>query len=193
MLGGGKTLDSDTPTDVDALSSPTSSPYHADPSPANKVSLDDIPVVAPQRAASILPPFLPAAHISSVHDEARPSPVNLFDSTTTLVIRNGVYTDTLEHTVNSRTNLLRTTSTPILPLSSISSSNLTDSSQQDESAAVPLSTFSYPPSSSIPSSTSNTPLASTFSRLLTSAEVVCSSFNLNRRSITHLFVGHFQL
>ena len=196
MLGGGKILDSDTPTDVDALSSPTTSPYHADICLADKHSLDDIPAASRRSTTSILAPTAPAAHISPVHDEDRPSLVNPFDSTTTLVIRNGVYRDNLEHTANShsRTSLLRTTSTPILPLSSISRSNLTDSSQQDEESTTnPLTTFSYPPSSSIPSSPSNSPAASAFSRLLTSAEIVCSSFNLNRRSITHLFVAHFQL
>ena len=201
MFGGGKILDSNTPADVDALSSPSQSPYYADISPANKYSLDDLPPAPRRHSTSIRAPSTPATHISPVFDESRTSLVNPFDSTTTLVMRNSIYTDALDHTANShsRTSLLQTTSTPLLPLFSISHSNRTISSQQcEESTAVPLSTFSYPPSSSIPSSTSNAPPASSFSRLFTSAGdhiptiLVCSSFNLNRRSITHLFVGHFQ-
>ena len=201
MLGGGNILDSDTPTDVDALCSPTPSPYYASLSPTNKHSFDDMPAAPRHGAASIPSPSLPAAHIPPVNDEDHQTPVNSFDSTTILVIRNGFYTDTLEHTANSHshTSLLQSTLTPILPLSSISRSNRTDSSQLDEkSAAAPLPTFSYPPSSSIPSSTSNTPAASALVRLPTSAGddiptmLVCSSFDLNHRSITHPFVGHFQ-
>ena len=200
MLGGGKILDSDRPTDVDALSPPIPSPYHPDLSPANKHSLDDISAAPRHSAASIIaPPSAPAAHICSVYDEGRPSPVNPFDSTTTLVIRNSIYTDTLEHMANShsRTSLLQTASTPMLPLSSISHSNRTDPSQQDEeSTAIPLSTFSYPPSSSISSSTSNAPPALAFSRLPTSAGdhvpaiFVFSPFNLNHCLLIHSFVGH---
>ena len=201
MFGGGKILGSNTHTDVDALSSPTPSPYHTSLSPAHKHSFDDIPAATRRRSTSIIAPSTPAAHTSPVHDDDRTSPANPFDSTTTLVIRNGIYTDTLEHTANSHwgTSLLRTTSTPVLPLSSISHSDRTNPSQQDEYlTAVPLSTLSYPPPSSIPSSTSNAPPASAFSRLPTSAGhhiptvLVCSSFNLNRRSTTHPFVGHFQ-
>ena len=201
MFGGGKILDSNTPADVDALSSTTPSSYYAGISPANKHSLDDIPAAPRRHSTSTCAPSTPATHISPVHDEDRTSLVNAFDSTTTLVMRNSIYTDTVEHTANShsRTSLLQTTSTPLLPLFSISHFNRTDSSQRDEESTTnPLSAFSYPPSSSISSSTSNAPPASVFSRLLTSAGdhiptiLVCSSFNLNRRSITHLFVGHFQ-
>jgi hypothetical protein len=154
----------DTPTNVDALSSPTPSPNHANLSPSNKPSLDDIPAASRRIATPILAP----AHMSPVNDEGHHSPVNPFDSTTTLVIRNGIYADTLEHTANSssRTSLLRATSTPMLPLSSISHSNSITSPQQDEeSTAVPLSTFKYLPSSSIPSFTRNAPLASTCTSL----------------------------
>ena len=171
MFGGGKSLDSGTPTDVDALSSPTPSPYHADLSPANKHSLDDIPAAPRRRSTSIIAPSAPAAHFSPVYDEDRPSPANPFDSSTTFVIRNTIYTDTIEHSANSHSRTsLQTTSTPTLPLSSISHSNLTDPSQQDEeSTVVPPSTFSYPPSSSIPLFTNNTPPASAFSSLPASA------------------------
>ena len=172
MFSGGKILDSDTPTHVDALSSPTLSPYHTDSSPANRHSLDDISAAPRRIAASILAPSTPVTQISPVYDEDRPSPVNPFDSTTTLVIRNGIYTDTIEHTANSnsRTSLSRTTSTPVLPLSSISRSNRTDSSQQDgESTTILLSTFSYPPSSSIPLFTNNASSAPAFSSLLATA------------------------
>ena len=171
MLGGGKTLDSDTP-DVDTLSSPTPSPYPANLSPANKHPLDDIPAVPRRSVASMLAPPVPAAYISPVCDESHHSPIDPFDSTTTLVIRNGIYTDTIEHTTNShsRTSLLSTTSTPMLPISSISHSNSTDSLQHDEeSTADPLSTFSYPPSSSIPLFTNNASSASAFSSLPASA------------------------
>ena len=128
MFSGGKILDSDTPTHIDALSSPTPSPYHADLRSANKYSRDDFSAAPRRSATSILAPSLPAAHISPVYDEDRHSPVKPFDSATTLVIRNGIYTDMNEHTANShsRTSLLRTTSTPVLPLSSTSHSNRTD-------------------------------------------------------------------
>jgi hypothetical protein len=164
MFGGGKTLDFDTPTDVDALSSPTPSPYHANLGTANRHSLDDIPA-APRRCATS---FFTPAQMSPNNDEGRHSPINPFDSTTTLVIRDGTYTDTVVPSP-SRTNLW-TTSTPILPLSSISHSNSTAPPQQNEgSIAVPLSTFSYPPSSSIPVFTNNAPPASAFSGLPASA------------------------
>ena len=202
MFSGGKILDSDTPTHVDALSSPTPSPYYADISPANKHSLDDIPAAPWRHSTSIRAPSTPTTHISPVYDEDRHSPANPFDSTTTLVIRNGIYTDTVEHTANShsRISLLQTTSTPVLPLSSISHSDLTDPSQQDEeSTSDPLSTFSYPPSLSISSSTSNAPATSARSRLSASAGnlipaiLVFFPLNLNRRLLTHSFVGHFRL
>ena len=202
MFSGGKILDSDTPTHVDALSSPTPSPYYADISPANKHSLDDIPATPRRHSTSIRAPSTPTTHISPVYDEDSHSPANPFDSTTTLVIRNGIYTDSVEHTANShsRISLLPTTSTPMLPLFSISHSNLTRPSQQDEeSTSDPLSTFSYPPSLSISSSTSNAPATSARSRLSASAGnlipaiLVFFPLNLNRRLLTHSFVGHFRL
>ena len=167
MIGGGKSLDLDTPTDVDGQSSPTPSQYHVNLSPANKHSFDDIPAAPQRHSTSILAPSTPAAHTSPVYDEDQPSPINPFDSTTTLVIRNGIYTDAIEQTANahSRTSLLQTTSTPMLSLSSISHSTRTGSSQQDEeSTTVPLSTFSYPPPSSI-SLFTNAPPVSAFSSL----------------------------
>jgi hypothetical protein len=161
---GGKILDFDTPTDVHALSPPTPSPYRANISPANKHSLDHVPAAPRRSVSSFLAPSVSAAQMSPVNDEGHRSPLNPFDSTATLVIRNGTYTDTMEHTANShsRTSLLRTTSTLILPLHS----NGTASPQQnEESTAVPLSTFSYPPSSSIPPFTNNAPPSSAFSSL----------------------------
>ncbi|KAN0137366.1 hypothetical protein V8E53_004811 [Lactarius tabidus] len=169
MFGGDKTLDFGTPTDDDAQSSPTPSPYHANIGPANKHSLDDIPAAPRCRATSLLPSSFPAAQMSPANDEGRHSPINPFDSTATLVIRNGTYTDTIVPSP-SRTSILQTISTPILPLSSISHSNRTASPQQvEESTADPLSTFSYPPPSSILSFPSNAPPASAFSGLPTSA------------------------
>jgi hypothetical protein len=168
LFGSGKILQFDTPAEVDGLSSPTPSPYHANLSSASKPSLDDIPSASRRSATSFLSP----AQMSPVNDEGRPSSINPFDSTATLVIRNGIYSDTVEHTANfsSRTSLLRTTSTPMLSLSSIPRSNNTAPPQQNgKSTAVPLSTFSYPPLSSIPSFTSNAPPASTFSSLPASA------------------------
>jgi hypothetical protein len=153
-----------TPTDVDALSSPTPSPYHANLSPSKKPSLDDVLASSRRSTTSILAP-------APINDEGHLSRLDPFDSTTTLVRRNGIYTDTTGHMDNpsSRTSLLRTTSSPMLPLSFISHSNCAAPSQHDEeSTAVPNSTFSYPPSSSIPF-TSHAPPASMFSSLPASA------------------------
>jgi hypothetical protein len=197
MVGSGEILGFDTPTDIDALSSPTPSPYHANLSPLNKPSLYDIPAASQRSNTSILTP----AQMSPVNDEGHHSPINPFESTTTLVIRNSIYTDTTGHTANSssRTSLLRTTSTPTFLHSSISRSNRTAPPQQDEeSTAFPLSTFSYPPSPSIPSFTSNAPPASAFSSLPASAGdhiptilVFVFPLTLNRHFLTHTFVGHF--